>query len=59
MSETPELWNLTDEEIAEELSRMSWYWDSPGLPEEVRQTALLHEGLRRILLSLIAMKEAI
>lgn len=52
MSATPHIWELTDDEIVEELSRIGWvYGTLNALPEE-RAMALSHEALRRILILL-------
>jgi len=54
MSDTPDLWTLSDEEIAEELGRAGWCREAPGASRMEQEMALMQEALRRILKRLIA-----
>jgi len=54
MSYTPDLWSLSDEEIAEELGRDGWCREAPGVSRMEQEMALTQEALRRILKRLIA-----
>ena len=54
MSDTPDLWSLSDEEITEELGRAGWCREVPGASRMEQEMALMQEALRRILKRLIA-----
>lgn len=45
-----ELTDLTDEDIAEELTRDGWLWGDGNASPEERAIALTHEALRRIMI---------
>jgi len=53
MSYTPDLWSLSDEEIAEELGRAGWLREAHGASRMEQEMALTQEALRRILKRLI------
>lgn len=50
---TPDIMNLSDKEIIEELGRISWYTESVSSTRAEVDMAVLHEGVRRILIHLI------
>ena len=45
----PTTWEMTDDELIEELSRNGWIWDDVSMSRMEREIAITQEAVRRIL----------